>query len=82
MMRARRAAAALSAPFVLLAASMVAPTVQVTWREIGSGAVRVRYIPDDSLQAERTLTFLLGQPRMPALPPGLASGSGRVSGTR
>ena len=71
MMRARRAAAALSAPFVLLAASMVAPTVQVTWREIGSGAVRVRYIPDDSLQAERTLTFLLGQPRMPALPPGL-----------
>ena len=71
MMRARRAAAALSAPFVLSAAAVVAPIVQGTWSEIASGPVRVRFIRDDSLQAERVLTFLLGQPPMPALPPGL-----------
>lgn len=72
MMSARRVTAALSTLFVLLAASAVAPTtVQDTYREIASGTVRVRFIPDDSLQAERALTFLLGQPRMPALPPGL-----------
>ncbi|HCR04093.1 MAG TPA: hypothetical protein DIU18_02760, partial [Gemmatimonadetes bacterium] len=70
-MRARGAAVALSAPLVLLAIVAADPTVQSSWREIGSGPVRVRFIPEDSLQAERALTFLLGQPRMPALPPGL-----------
>ena len=70
-MRARGAAVALSTPLVLLATVAANPTVQSSWREIGSGSVRVRFIPEDSLQAERALTFLLNQPRMPALPPGL-----------
>ena len=65
------AAAALAAPLALLATSLVAPTIQSSWSEIASEAVRVRFIPDDSLRAERALSFLLNQPRMPALPPGL-----------
>ena len=40
------------------------------WLQIVSSGVRVRYVPGDSLRAARILASLLGQPPLPALPPG------------
>lgn len=69
MKRRRGAAPSVLSLLVLLA--IPAPLwAQPAWHEITRGDTRVQFMPGDSLEAERVLGFLLGQPPLPGLPPG------------